>query len=109
MRPSWFRVAGYPAAARRDRHIAETGHPCGVTISAMKAWVRIGETLHVLSLAVWLGTIMMTGVAAAIIFPEMRRLDPSLAIYSKYTGDHWLLAAGHIAAMLTTHQVSAQS
>lgn len=62
--------------------------------------MRIGETLHVLSLAVWLGTIVMTGVAAATIFPEMRRLDPSLATYAKYTGEHWMLAAGHIAAKI---------
>lgn len=67
---------------------------------AMRSWVRAGETLHVLALAVWLGTLVMTGVAAAVIFPEMRRLDPALATYSNYTGEHWMLAAGHVAAKI---------
>lgn len=63
----------------------------------MRAWLRASETAHITALAVWLGTIGMTAVAAAVIFPQMRELDPTLPGYPKYTGEHWMLAAGHIA------------
>ncbi|MCC6676816.1 MAG: hypothetical protein IT436_06705 [Phycisphaerales bacterium] len=63
----------------------------------MRAWLRASETAHITALAVWLGTIGMTAVAAAVIFPQMRELDPKLSAYPNYTGEHWLLAAGHIA------------
>jgi hypothetical protein len=49
------------------------------------------------ALAVWLGVIIMTGVAAARTFPILRDLKPTLAEYPAYTGDHWLLAAGKVA------------
>lgn len=60
----------------------------------------MSEALHVLALAAWLGTVGMTGVVAAVIFPQMHILDPTLGGYPKYTGDHWLLAAGQIAAKI---------
>lgn len=63
----------------------------------MKAWLRASETLHVVALALWAGTVGMTAVAAAVIFPQVRDLEPTLGAYPKYTGEHWLLAAGHIA------------
>lgn len=63
----------------------------------MRAWLRASETVHIVALAVWVGTIGMTAVAAAVIFPQVRDLEPTLAAYPKYTGEHWLLAAGHIA------------
>ena len=42
----------------------------------------------------------MTGASAAVIFPDMRTLDPVLGAYPAYTGDHPTLAAGHIASRL---------
>lgn len=63
----------------------------------MMAWLRMSETAHTLALAVWLGMIGTAAVAAAVIFPQMRDLEPSLAGYPNYTGEHWMLAAGKIA------------
>jgi hypothetical protein len=49
------------------------------------------------SLAFWLGAIVMTGVAAAVIFPTMHKLNPSLPEFALYPGEHWLIAAGKVA------------
>jgi len=40
----------------------------------------------------------MSGVVAAIVFPLMRKLDPSLASYPGYEGDHSTLTAGLVAS-----------
>lgn len=53
---------------------------------------------HVCSLGLWFGGLVMTGAAAAIVFPTMKGLKPVLPEYSGYSGDHWMLAAGHVAA-----------
>ncbi len=53
--------------------------------------------LHILALSLWLGCVVTAGLAAAIIFPTMKSLDPQLPAYAGYTGDHWMLAAGRIA------------
>lgn len=42
----------------------------------------------------------MAGAAAAIIFPTIRDLDPSLPDYASFTGPHWKLAAGHVASRI---------
>jgi hypothetical protein len=59
---------------------------------------RIAQIIHLLALSIWLGSVAMSGVVAAIVFPLMRTLDPTLASYSAYEGDHSLLAAGRIAS-----------
>ncbi|HED53961.1 MAG TPA: hypothetical protein ENJ00_07140 [Phycisphaerales bacterium] len=59
---------------------------------------RFLETLHLTLAGLWLGVLVMTGVSAAIIFPTMHRLNPNLPGFMGYTGEHWRLAAGHIAA-----------
>lgn len=61
-------------------------------------WRSISETVHLTALGLWLGSLVMTGVTAALMFPMMKKLDPVLAAYPAYTGDHWMLAAGQIAA-----------
>lgn len=53
--------------------------------------------LHILALSLWLGCVVTAGLAAAIVFPTMKALDPHLPQYAGYTGDHWMLAAGRIA------------
>jgi len=68
------------------------------TPTAPPRLTRVAETVHLLSLAVWLGGVVMSGVVAAVIFPLMRTLDPTLGAYPGYTGDHSNLAAGRIAA-----------
>lgn len=42
----------------------------------------------------------MTGGAAAIIFPSVKSLEPVLPGYPDYTGEHWRLAAGFVAARI---------
>jgi hypothetical protein len=56
--------------------------------------------VHVVALAVWLGCVVTAGLAAAITFPTMRSLRPALPDYPGYTGDHWMLAAGKVAARI---------
>ncbi|MCC5821906.1 MAG: hypothetical protein JJU44_01300 [Planctomycetes bacterium] len=59
---------------------------------------RIGETVHLTALAVWSGALFGAGVAAAVAFPTMRDLAPTLGAYPGYDGEHWMLAAGRVAA-----------
>ncbi len=59
---------------------------------------RIGETVHLTALGVWAGALFGAGVAAAVAFPTMKGLDPTLGAYPDYTGEHWVLAAGRVAA-----------
>lgn len=59
---------------------------------------RIGETVHLTALGVWSGALFGAGVAAAVAFPTMRDLQPTLGAYPAYTGEHWILAAGRVAA-----------
>ncbi|MEO1585061.1 MAG: hypothetical protein AAFR96_10900 [Planctomycetota bacterium] len=61
---------------------------------------RCLEIVHAAAAALWFGVAVATAAAAAIIFPTVRDLDPTLATYPDYTGEHWRLAAGHIAAKL---------
>lgn len=58
------------------------------------------ESVHLVSMGLWVGSLGMAGAAAAIIFPEMKSLEPTLAVYPQYAEPHWRLAAGHIAAKL---------
>ena len=59
---------------------------------------RICQMTHLIALAVWLGSVAMSGVVAAIVFPLMRKLVPTLGAYPNYEGDHALLAAGRVAS-----------
>jgi len=59
---------------------------------------RIAQIVHLLALSVWLGAVGMSGVVAAIVFPLMRELEPTLGAYPNYEGDHALLAAGRVAS-----------
>ncbi|MFG0275707.1 MAG: hypothetical protein ACF8QF_11680 [Phycisphaerales bacterium] len=56
------------------------------------------ETAHILALGVWLGALVMTGATAAIAFPTMRDLDPSLPAFAAYPEDHCTIAAGMVMA-----------
>lgn len=53
------------------------------------------EHLHAVALGIWLGALGITGAAAAIAFPTMRRLDPTLPGFEAVS-DHWRIAAGSI-------------
>jgi len=59
---------------------------------------RLAQIVHLVSLSVWLGSVAMSGVVAAIVFPLMRKLEPTLGAYPSYDGDHALLAGGRVAS-----------
>jgi hypothetical protein len=61
-------------------------------------WRKVGETIHLSLLGAWLGAIVMMAAGAAIVFPTMRTLDPTLGVFAGYDGDHAMLGAGRIAA-----------
>jgi hypothetical protein len=63
-------------------------------------WKRLLSTVHLVALGLWLGTLVMTGVAAAILFPTVKALDPVIPSYSAYTGEHWRIVAGKPANMV---------
>ncbi len=85
MRMSWARGRGH------QYHLGM--HPPVTPIC------RVAHALHTTFLGIWTGAIVMTGAAAAIIFPQMKALAPTLPSYPAMPQDtHWLLAAGHIAA-----------
>lgn len=62
---------------------------------------RAAHALHVAALGLWTGTIGMTAAAAAIIFPTVKSLSPTLPGYAAVPPEeHWLLAAGQVAARI---------
>ncbi len=58
------------------------------------------ESVHIFTLAIWGGSLAFTAVTAAVAFPTMRKLDPRLPEFAAYEGEHWRIAAGHIANRL---------
>jgi small-conductance mechanosensitive channel len=42
--------------------------------------------------------VLVAGATAAMTFPTMKALDPTLGAYSQYSGEHWRLAGGEIAS-----------
>ncbi|MBL8747250.1 MAG: hypothetical protein JNK58_12955 [Phycisphaerae bacterium] len=72
--------------------------------------LTIAEGVHIASLGLWIGTLVMAGLTAAIAFPTMKRLDPSLPGFpAAAAGDHWSIAAGHIANPVLTVGVCTQA
>lgn len=48
------------------------------------------------ALGVWFGALVMVGATAAIAFPEMKELQPSLPDFSAVPEDNWSIAAGKV-------------
>jgi len=49
----------------------------------------------VVAVSVWCNCLIMSAIAAALLFPAMRALNPSLPEYQSVAADqHWLIAAG---------------
>ncbi len=63
----------------------------------MPEWRNLARALHTVALGVWLGIVVMTAAAAAIIFPTVKGLAPTLPAFNAYTGDHWMVLAGKVA------------
>jgi hypothetical protein len=70
----------------------------------MNRYRAIAETVHLAALGVWLGAIGIAGAAAAVAFPTMRALDPTLGAYAAFPGEHWPIAAGEV--MFKVFQIS---
>ncbi|MFG0256482.1 MAG: hypothetical protein ACF8GE_01105 [Phycisphaerales bacterium JB043] len=56
------------------------------------------DALQTAMLSLWLGSLVMVSAIAAVAFPAMRDLAPTLPGYSGYPSGHWEIAAGHIMA-----------
>lgn len=59
---------------------------------------RVLEAVHLTAVGLWAGVAAMAGATAAVMFTQMRELDPSLPGYAAYDGSHADLAAGFIQA-----------
>ncbi len=59
---------------------------------------RTLRTIQAGMLGVALGVLVMTGAAAAIAFPTMKALQPSLPEFASYPSDHHRIAAGQVMA-----------
>ncbi len=69
------------------------------TQSSKRSALRILDLVQASALSVCVGVVFTTGVAAAVAFPMMRNLDPSLPSFESVS-DHWLIAAGSIMARI---------
>lgn len=63
---------------------------------------KLAETVHLTTLGLWAGAVAMTGAAAAVLFPTMKKLNPSLPDFAAYPTDQWVIAAGFPASRLFT-------
>lgn len=61
---------------------------------------KLAQSVHLAALGIWCGAVATSGIAAAIIFPTFRDLDPTLAPYPAYAGDHAMLGAGRVAGSI---------
>jgi hypothetical protein len=68
----------------------------------MRPWRAFTEMVHLVALGLWLGSLVMAAATAAVVFPTVKSLDPRLPGFAAYTGDHWLLAAGHVGERVFT-------
>lgn len=55
---------------------------------------RFAETIHIVGLGVWIGAILLAATSAAILFPTVKTLEPTLRTFSEYSGEHWRITAG---------------
>lgn len=62
-----------------------------------------------LVLGAWAGSLGMAALTAAIAFPAMKRLSPTLPAFQTPVEHHWSIAAGHIAHPVLTIAVWAQA
>lgn len=63
---------------------------------------RVCRVALICSLSLWAGTLLMTGVAAAVIFPAMKALEPIVPALDPASRPHWLYIGGKAAAGVFT-------
>lgn len=59
-------------------------------------WLGPLDTIHAAAAGIWIGGVGMVGTLAAIAFPTMKKLNPTVPEYAA-VGDHWKIAAGSVA------------
>lgn len=59
-------------------------------------WLGPIDTLHAAAAGMWIGSVGMVGTLAAIAFPTMKKLNPTVPEFAA-VGDHWKIAAGTVA------------
>lgn len=59
-------------------------------------WFGFANGIYWLLLGLWVGSLALSAATAAIIFPMLRFIGPTLPEYAAYTGSHGLLLAGQI-------------
>lgn len=67
-------------------------------MNRLNAWC---QALHILALGLWFGVLMMTGAAAAMTFPIIKSLTPTLPGFSAFpndAGQHSVILAGHLVS-----------
>lgn len=81
--------------SRLNRSIIENPGASSARLwSRMDSAVTFFRSMLSMCLALWLALVVGAGMAAAIIFPQVKPLAPIVPSYSAYAGEHWRLAAG---------------
>ena len=58
------------------------------------------ESIHGVALALWLCVLFGAGLGAAVAFPKMKELAPTIPSFAAYTGEHWRIAGGKVGMTL---------
>jgi hypothetical protein len=58
---------------------------------------QLAPTLGAASTALWLGTLTIAAATAAVAFPTIKALNPTLPNLTIPADDHWLITAGAVA------------
>lgn len=75
----------------------------------MKPWRVRCALIHHLTLGLWIGSLGMAALTAAVAFPMMKQLNPILPNYANMPEFHWSIAAGHVANQVLTVAIWAQT
>lgn len=66
----------------------------------MRSVTRCSETLNLIALSLWAGALIGAGGAAAILFPTLKQLAPTLPDFAAFPDDHWKIAGGLVGVRL---------
>jgi len=64
---------------------------------------KLAEAVHALTLAVWLGSLVMAAIVVARVFPMMREFGPVLESFQGYPSEHHpVIVGGHVGEHVFT-------
>jgi len=70
---------------------------------------KLCEGAHAVTLAVWLGALVMAAIVVAGVFPMMRELAPTVGTYAAYPSEHHpVIVAGHVGEYVFTALAAVQ-